>query len=145
MPLSSVSHNYSYRLFSTLALFYWRVNFFFIRSVNRILFLQVSLGLLHGRASHIIWPPNRWQRIRPCVPPDRRPLLNWGGSTEDDSNDDNNNKWPFGQLHNNTDFYMQDRLSDCDGWKCLSCRCVHGVFFLKMWDEWENIGLWIDV
>ncbi|KAK3564765.1 hypothetical protein QTP86_025281 [Hemibagrus guttatus] len=58
-----------------------------IRSVNRIAFLQVSLGLLHGRASHIIWPPTRWQRIRSYVPPDRRPLFDGGGS-EDDSDDD---------------------------------------------------------
>ncbi|KAI7811950.1 mitochondrial inner membrane protease subunit 2, partial [Triplophysa rosa] len=45
---------------------------------------QVSLGLVHGRASHIIWPPRRWQRIVPSVPVDRRPLLNWDGETEDD-------------------------------------------------------------
>ncbi|KAL6480566.1 hypothetical protein MHYP_G00115990 [Metynnis hypsauchen] len=51
-------------------------------------FGPVSLGLLHGRASHIIWPPNRWQKIKPSVPPDRRPLLSWGGSTEDEDEDD---------------------------------------------------------
>ncbi|XP_060741404.1 mitochondrial inner membrane protease subunit 2 isoform X3 [Tachysurus vachellii] len=53
-------------------------------------FGPVSLGLLHGRASHIIWPPNRWQRIRPCVPHDRRPLFNGKDhcSTEDDDDDD---------------------------------------------------------
>ncbi|CAM4734738.1 unnamed protein product [Leuciscus chuanchicus] len=50
-------------------------------------FGPVSLGLIHGRASHIIWPPSRWQRIEPSVPSDRRPLLNWNGAT-DDSNDD---------------------------------------------------------
>ncbi|XP_060784188.1 mitochondrial inner membrane protease subunit 2 [Neoarius graeffei] len=55
-------------------------------------FGPVSLGLLHGRASHIIWPPNRWQRIRSCVPSDRRPLLNWGGSTEDNDDGDDENK-----------------------------------------------------
>ncbi|XP_071391050.1 mitochondrial inner membrane protease subunit 2-like [Centroberyx affinis] len=37
-------------------------------------FGPVSVGLLHGRASHIIWPPNRWQRIRPSLPPNRGPL-----------------------------------------------------------------------
>ncbi|XP_026991927.1 mitochondrial inner membrane protease subunit 2 isoform X1 [Tachysurus fulvidraco] len=51
-------------------------------------FGPVSLGLLHGRASHIIWPPNRWQRIRPRVPNDRRPIFNGKESTEDDNDDD---------------------------------------------------------
>lgn len=37
-------------------------------------FGPVSVGLLHGRASHIIWPPNRWQRILPALPPNRGPL-----------------------------------------------------------------------
>uniref|UniRef100_A0A3Q3JR90 Mitochondrial inner membrane protease subunit 2 n=1 Tax=Monopterus albus TaxID=43700 RepID=A0A3Q3JR90_MONAL len=37
-------------------------------------FGPVSVGLLHGRASHIIWPPNRWQRIRASLPANRGPL-----------------------------------------------------------------------
>uniref|UniRef100_A0A8C4FEH9 Mitochondrial inner membrane protease subunit 2 n=1 Tax=Dicentrarchus labrax TaxID=13489 RepID=A0A8C4FEH9_DICLA len=37
-------------------------------------FGPVSVGLLHGRASHIIWPPNRWQQIKPSLPPNRGPL-----------------------------------------------------------------------
>nr|XP_046249855.1 mitochondrial inner membrane protease subunit 2 [Scatophagus argus]XP_046249856.1 mitochondrial inner membrane protease subunit 2 [Scatophagus argus]XP_046249857.1 mitochondrial inner membrane protease subunit 2 [Scatophagus argus] len=37
-------------------------------------FGPVSVGLLHSRASHIIWPPNRWQQIKPCLPPNRGPL-----------------------------------------------------------------------
>ncbi|XP_063754483.1 mitochondrial inner membrane protease subunit 2 isoform X2 [Eleginops maclovinus] len=37
-------------------------------------FGPVSVGLLHGRASHIIWPPNRWQRITASLPPNRGPL-----------------------------------------------------------------------
>uniref|UniRef100_A0A7N6FCN3 Mitochondrial inner membrane protease subunit 2 n=1 Tax=Anabas testudineus TaxID=64144 RepID=A0A7N6FCN3_ANATE len=37
-------------------------------------FGPVSVGLLHGRASHIIWPPSRWQRIKPSLPPNRGPL-----------------------------------------------------------------------
>ncbi|XP_010881518.3 mitochondrial inner membrane protease subunit 2 isoform X2 [Esox lucius] len=49
---------------------------------------QVSLGLVHGRASHIIWPPNRWQRIEPSIPPERMPLLNWhADATEDEEKD----------------------------------------------------------
>ncbi|TNN00679.1 hypothetical protein fugu_011925 [Takifugu bimaculatus] len=32
-------------------------------------FGPVSVGLLHGRASHIIWPPKRWQRIEASLPP----------------------------------------------------------------------------
>lgn len=35
---------------------------------------QVSVGLLHGRASHIIWPPHRWQQIKPSLPANRGPL-----------------------------------------------------------------------
>ncbi|XP_055365658.1 mitochondrial inner membrane protease subunit 2 isoform X4 [Betta splendens] len=35
---------------------------------------KVSVGLLHGRASHIIWPPRRWARIRASLPPNRGPL-----------------------------------------------------------------------
>uniref|UniRef100_A0A673GJC4 Mitochondrial inner membrane protease subunit 2 n=1 Tax=Sinocyclocheilus rhinocerous TaxID=307959 RepID=A0A673GJC4_9TELE len=50
-------------------------------------FGPVSRGLVHGRASHIIWPPSRWQRIEPSVPPERRPLLNWDGATEDGYDD----------------------------------------------------------
>ncbi|XP_055365656.1 mitochondrial inner membrane protease subunit 2 isoform X2 [Betta splendens] len=37
-------------------------------------FGPVSVGLLHGRASHIIWPPRRWARIRASLPPNRGPL-----------------------------------------------------------------------
>ncbi|XP_024279816.1 mitochondrial inner membrane protease subunit 2 [Oncorhynchus tshawytscha] len=47
-------------------------------------FGPVSLGLVHGRASHIIWPPNRWQRIEPSLPPERKPLLNWHGDTTEE-------------------------------------------------------------
>lgn len=36
---------------------------------------QVSVGLVHGRASHIIWPLNRWQQIKASLPPNRRPVL----------------------------------------------------------------------
>ncbi|KAL1247580.1 hypothetical protein QQF64_022956, partial [Cirrhinus molitorella] len=50
-------------------------------------FGPVSRGLVHGRASHIIWPPSRWQRIEPSVPPERRPLLNRDGATEDGYDD----------------------------------------------------------
>uniref|UniRef100_A0A3P8X2N7 Mitochondrial inner membrane protease subunit 2 n=1 Tax=Cynoglossus semilaevis TaxID=244447 RepID=A0A3P8X2N7_CYNSE len=37
-------------------------------------FGPVSVGLIHGRASHIIWPPNRWQQIKPSLPPNRGPV-----------------------------------------------------------------------
>ena len=45
---------------------------------------QVSLGLIHGKASHIIWPPNRWQRIEQSLPPERGPLLNWNTTPKED-------------------------------------------------------------
>ncbi|XP_054042935.1 mitochondrial inner membrane protease subunit 2 isoform X1 [Rissa tridactyla] len=37
-------------------------------------FGPVSLGLLHARATHILWPPRRWQKLQPMLPPERRPL-----------------------------------------------------------------------
>uniref|UniRef100_A0A8D0DQQ4 Mitochondrial inner membrane protease subunit 2 n=1 Tax=Salvator merianae TaxID=96440 RepID=A0A8D0DQQ4_SALMN len=37
-------------------------------------FGPVSLGLLHARATHILWPPGRWQKLQPKLPPDRQPL-----------------------------------------------------------------------
>ncbi|XP_061780847.1 mitochondrial inner membrane protease subunit 2 [Nerophis lumbriciformis] len=43
-------------------------------SLDSNTFGPVSVGLLHGRASHIIWPPRRWQRIRAHLPPNRAPL-----------------------------------------------------------------------
>ncbi|XP_061578209.1 mitochondrial inner membrane protease subunit 2 [Cololabis saira] len=44
------------------------------RSLDSNSFGPVSMGLLHGRASHIIWPPHRWQQIRPSLPQNRGPL-----------------------------------------------------------------------
>ncbi|XP_035188115.1 mitochondrial inner membrane protease subunit 2 isoform X2 [Oxyura jamaicensis] len=37
-------------------------------------FGPVSLGLLHARATHILWPPKRWQKLEPILPPERKPL-----------------------------------------------------------------------
>ncbi|KAE8615840.1 hypothetical protein XENTR_v10008634, partial [Xenopus tropicalis] len=31
-------------------------------------FGPVSLGLLHAHATHILWPPNRWQKLKPLLP-----------------------------------------------------------------------------
>lgn len=36
--------------------------------------LQVSLGLLHAHATHILWPPGRWQRLQSVLPPERLPV-----------------------------------------------------------------------
>ncbi|XP_028814474.1 mitochondrial inner membrane protease subunit 2 isoform X2 [Denticeps clupeoides] len=49
-------------------------------------FGPVSLGLIHGRASHIIWPPHRWKRMQPEVPADRKPLLNGSHESTNDKN-----------------------------------------------------------
>lgn len=38
-------------------------------------FGPVSLGLLHARATHILWPPARWQKLESVLPPERLPLL----------------------------------------------------------------------
>lgn len=57
---------------------YWTFNissfWIFISDPELCFTSQVSVGLLHGRASHIIWPPSRWQRIKPSIPPNRGPL-----------------------------------------------------------------------
>ncbi|CAL8360719.1 unnamed protein product [Lota lota] len=47
-------------------------------------FGPVSVGLLHGHASHIIWPPNRWQRIQRSLPVDRGPLLSSHAAEEEE-------------------------------------------------------------
>ncbi|KAM4746889.1 mitochondrial inner membrane protease subunit 2 [Rhinophrynus dorsalis] len=39
-------------------------------------FGPVSLGLLHAHATHILWPPNRWQKLHPELPLERKPLQN---------------------------------------------------------------------
>ncbi|XP_075432033.1 mitochondrial inner membrane protease subunit 2 [Ascaphus truei] len=36
-------------------------------------FGPVSLGLLHAHATHILWPPHRWQTLRPLLPRERTP------------------------------------------------------------------------
>ncbi|XP_015208175.1 mitochondrial inner membrane protease subunit 2 isoform X1 [Lepisosteus oculatus] len=48
---------------------------------------KVSLGLVHARASHIIWPPNRWQKIQTCLPADRTPVLSWNEASRDDNDE----------------------------------------------------------
>ncbi|XP_072257618.1 mitochondrial inner membrane protease subunit 2 [Pyxicephalus adspersus] len=37
-------------------------------------FGPVSLGLLHAQATHILWPPNRWQKLKPVLLEERKPL-----------------------------------------------------------------------
>ncbi|XP_077373975.1 mitochondrial inner membrane protease subunit 2 [Festucalex cinctus] len=53
-------------------------------SLDSNTFGPVSLALLHGRASHIIWPPGRWQRIRADLPPNRAPLASHDRRDGDD-------------------------------------------------------------
>lgn len=36
-----------------------------------LLWVQVSLGLLHAHATHILWPPERWQKLESVLPPER--------------------------------------------------------------------------
>ncbi|XP_016075941.1 PREDICTED: mitochondrial inner membrane protease subunit 2-like [Miniopterus natalensis] len=37
-------------------------------------FGPVSLGLLHAHATHILWPPERWQKLQSVLPPERLPV-----------------------------------------------------------------------
>ncbi|NP_001088705.1 mitochondrial inner membrane protease subunit 2 isoform X1 [Xenopus laevis] len=39
-------------------------------------FGPVSLGLLHSHATHILWPPNRWQKLKPFLPVERESVQN---------------------------------------------------------------------
>ncbi|XP_068714039.1 mitochondrial inner membrane protease subunit 2-like isoform X1 [Montipora foliosa] len=34
-------------------------------------FGPVSLGLIQGKATHVVWPPERWQRLENVIPEDR--------------------------------------------------------------------------
>ena len=36
--------------------------------------LQVSLGLVSGVATHVVWPPKRWMKLDTSVEKDRKPL-----------------------------------------------------------------------
>ncbi|XP_029472824.1 mitochondrial inner membrane protease subunit 2 isoform X2 [Rhinatrema bivittatum] len=37
-------------------------------------FGPISLGLLHGQATHILWPPSRWQKLKSILPSKRNPV-----------------------------------------------------------------------
>ncbi|XP_039618073.1 mitochondrial inner membrane protease subunit 2 [Polypterus senegalus] len=50
-------------------------------------FGPVSLGLLHARATHIIWPPQRWQKIYPTLPKGHRLLPSANDSSMDEDNE----------------------------------------------------------
>ncbi|XP_056429892.1 mitochondrial inner membrane protease subunit 2-like [Hyla sarda] len=39
------------------------------------LHVEVSLGLLHAHATHILWPPGRWQKLTPLLPQERNPIM----------------------------------------------------------------------
>ncbi|XP_053320688.1 mitochondrial inner membrane protease subunit 2 isoform X1 [Spea bombifrons] len=39
-------------------------------------FGPVSLGLLHAQATYILWPPNRWQKLKSLLPQERTPVQN---------------------------------------------------------------------
>lgn len=38
-------------------------------------FGPVSLGLVKGRATHIVWPPKRWSKLEHNIPPFRSPTI----------------------------------------------------------------------
>lgn len=43
-------------------------------SLDSNTFGAVSLGLMTGRATYIVWPPSRWQRLPKNVSKQRKPL-----------------------------------------------------------------------
>ena len=50
--------------------------------------LQVAIGLIQGKATHIVWPPKRWQRLENITANDR---LAVEGSEEKNVTDNLNN------------------------------------------------------
>jgi len=46
--------------------------------------LQVAVGLITAKASHIVWPPSRWQRIKSVAIPNRLLLREPGALMLDD-------------------------------------------------------------
>lgn len=63
-------HHFHITLMFTLCMF-----LDFITTICCLLF-QISLGLLHAPATHILWPPGCWQKLQPALPPECQPLLN---------------------------------------------------------------------
>jgi len=54
-------------LLPTFFTLYWS-----IIEIKRVLYLlQVALGLITAKASHVVWPPSRWQQIKSFTVPDR--------------------------------------------------------------------------
>ncbi|XP_033127438.1 mitochondrial inner membrane protease subunit 2-like [Anneissia japonica] len=43
-------------------------------SLDSNIFGPVSLGLLHAKASRIVWPPHRQQKLKSFVPSNRQPV-----------------------------------------------------------------------
>ena len=39
--------------------------------VVRLCVVQIPLGLLQGRVTHIVWPPSRWGRVRSSLEDER--------------------------------------------------------------------------
>lgn len=44
-------------------------------SMDSNYFGPVSVGLIHAKASHIVWPPSRWQKLATEVPKNRNALV----------------------------------------------------------------------
>lgn len=52
---------------------FWNEGDSFRSSLDSNSFGPVSLGLVKGRATHIVWPPKRWQSLEHILPEDRKP------------------------------------------------------------------------
>lgn len=44
-------------------------------SMDSNYFGPVSVGLIHAKASHIVWPPRRWQKLSTDIPKNRNALV----------------------------------------------------------------------
>ncbi|XP_032809978.2 mitochondrial inner membrane protease subunit 2 isoform X2 [Petromyzon marinus] len=58
------------------------------QSLDSNSFGPVSVGLLHARASHVVWPPNRWRRLQRDVPPNRDPIYVSAAGSDDEGDED---------------------------------------------------------
>ena len=63
-------------------------------------FGPVSLGLVKGRATHIVWPPKRWQSLEHILPEDRKPtsLENFSNHFSNNSGTNKGNSGNIGKL-----------------------------------------------
>ncbi|GAB6029914.1 hypothetical protein CHUAL_005613 [Chamberlinius hualienensis] len=64
------------------------------QSMDSNFFGPVSVGLITAKASHIVWPPNRWQKLKSFIPSDRAPLMSADAAHTLNMEDEESPLWP---------------------------------------------------